>query len=184
MRSKDLTWRYSLAVPLLLLSPFDLIASLGMDMYLPVIPSMAQALNASASTIQLTLTVYLVVLGAGQLIVGPLSDHFGRRPVLLLGGMTYLLASVGLALASSPAAFLALRTFQAAGASACLVAVFATVRDVYAKRPEGSVIYGLLGSMLAMVPALVLVPVPYHGAAARTQHCVLRQSLHPSGARH
>ncbi|WFC61459.1 CmlA/FloR family chloramphenicol efflux MFS transporter [Pseudomonas sp. REST10] len=154
MHSKDLTWRYSLAVTLLLLSPFDLIASLGMDMYLPVIPSMAQALNASASTIQLTLTVYLVVLGAGQLIVGPLSDHFGRRPVLLLGGMTYFLASVGLALASSPAAFLALRTLQAAGASACLVAVFATVRDVYAKRPEGSVIYGLLGSMLAMVPAL------------------------------
>lgn len=154
MHSKDLTWRYSLAVTLLLLSPFDLIASLGMDMYLPVIPSMAQALNASASTIQLTLAVYLVVLGAGQLIVGPLSDHFGRRPVLLLGGMTYLLASVGLALASSPAAFLALRTLQAAGASACLVAVFATVRDVYAKRPEGSVIYGLLGSMLAMVPAL------------------------------
>ncbi|MBN0847307.1 CmlA/FloR family chloramphenicol efflux MFS transporter, partial [Pseudomonas aeruginosa] len=75
MRSKDFSWRYSLPATLLLLSPFDLLASLGMDMYLPVIPFMADALGAGAGTIQLSLTAYLVMLGAGQLLFGPLSDR-------------------------------------------------------------------------------------------------------------
>lgn len=154
MRSKDFSWRYSLPATLLLLSPFDLLASLGMDMYLPVIPFMADALGAGAGTIQLSLTAYLVLLGAGQLLFGPLSDRLGRRPVLLGGGIAYIVASIGLALASSPEIFLGFRVLQACGASACLVATFATVRDIYAGREESNVIYGLLGSMLAMVPAI------------------------------
>jgi MFS transporter, DHA1 family, chloramphenicol/florfenicol resistance protein len=154
VRSNDFSWRYSLAVSLLLLSPFDLLASLGMDMYLPVVPFMADALGADPATIRLTLTAYLVLLGAGQLLVGPLSDRVGRRPVLLAGGIVYVAASFGLALATSSVAFLSLRVLQACGASACLVATFATIRDIYAGRSESNVIYGLLGSMLAVVPAV------------------------------
>lgn len=153
MRPEPSSWRHPLAATLLLLSPFDLLASLGMDMYLPAVPSMAGALATGPGTIQLTLTVYLVLVGAGQLLFGPLSDRLGRRPVLLGGAAAYALASFGLAAASTPGSFLALRVLQAAGASACLVATFATVRDVYSGRPEASVVYGLLGSMLALVPA-------------------------------
>jgi DHA1 family florfenicol/chloramphenicol resistance protein-like MFS transporter len=154
VRSNDFSWRYSLAATLLLLSPFDLLASLGMDMYLPVVPFMADALGADPATIQLTLTAYLLLLGAGQLLFGPLSDRVGRRPVLLAGGIVYVAASFGLALATSSVAFLSLRVLQACGASACLVATFATIRDIYAGRAESNVIYGLLGSMLAVVPAV------------------------------
>ncbi|OFD19180.1 CmlA/FloR family chloramphenicol efflux MFS transporter, partial [Acinetobacter baumannii] len=154
MRSKDFSWRYSLPATLLLLSPFDLLASLGMDMYLPVVPFMADALGSGAGTIQLTLTAYLVLLGAGQLLFGPLSDRLGRRPVLLGGGIAYIAASFGLTVVSSPELFLSFRVLQACGASACLVSTFATVRDIYSGREESNVIYGLLGSMLAMVPAI------------------------------
>ena len=77
---KNFSWRYSLAATVLLLSPFDLLASLGMDMYLPAVPFMPNALGTTASTIQLTLTTYLVMIGAGQLLFGPLSDRLGRRP--------------------------------------------------------------------------------------------------------
>jgi len=153
VRSKNYSWRYSLAVTLLLLSPFDLLASLGLDMYLPVVPSMVDALGAGTGTIQLTLTTYLIVLGAGQLFFGPLSDRFGRRPVLLGGGIAYLTASFALGAVSSPGVFLGLRIIQACGASACLVATFATIRDIYSGREESHLIYGLLSSMLAMVPA-------------------------------
>lgn len=154
MRSKDYSWQYSLTATLFLLSPFDLLASLAMDMYLPVVPFMADALGTGAATIQLTLTAYLILLGTGQLLFGPLSDRFGRRPVLLSGGIAYAAASFGLAVASSPEIFLSFRIIQACGASACLVATFATVRDIYSGREESNVIYGLLSAMLAMVPAI------------------------------
>jgi DHA1 family florfenicol/chloramphenicol resistance protein-like MFS transporter len=146
-------WPYSLAATLLLLSPFDLIASLGMDVYLPVVPLMPAALAATPALVQLTLSLYLLLLGCGQLLFGPLSDRIGRRPVLLGGALLFTLASAGLALTASAGLFLALRLVQAAGAAAMLVATFATVRDVYATRREGAVIYSLLGSMLAFVPA-------------------------------
>lgn len=154
MRSQNYSWRYSLAATVLLLSPFDLLASLGMDMYLPVVPFMPDTLGTTAETIQLTLTTYLIMIGAGQLLFGPLSDRMGRRPVLLAGGVAFSMASIGLAVTASAELFLGLRIVQACGASACLVAMFATVRDIYAGRDESNVIYGLLGSMLAIVPAV------------------------------
>ncbi|OTA16260.1 CmlA protein [Xenorhabdus vietnamensis] len=154
MHSKDFFWQYSLTTTILLLSPFNLLASLAMDMYLPVMPFIADALGAGAGTIQLTLTVYMILLGVGQLLFGPLSDLFGRRPILLSGGIAYAVASFGLAIISSPEVFLGLRIIQACGASACLVAIFSAVRDIYSGRKEINVIYGLLGSMLAMVPAV------------------------------
>ncbi|WP_422398934.1 CmlA/FloR family chloramphenicol efflux MFS transporter [Xenorhabdus griffiniae] len=154
MHSKDFFWQYSLTVTILLLSPFNLLASLAMDMYLPVMPFIADELGAGAGAIQLTLTVYMILLGVGQLLFGPLSDRLGRRPVLLSGGIAYTVASFGLAITSSPEVFLGFRMIQACGASACLVAMFAAVRDIYSGRKEINVIYGLLGSMLAMVPAV------------------------------
>ncbi|EPK4345752.1 chloramphenicol/florfenicol efflux MFS transporter FloR [Pseudomonas aeruginosa] len=147
-------WAYTLPAALLLMAPFDILASLAMDIYLPVVPAMPGILNTTPSMIQLTLSLYMVMLGVGQVAFGPLSDRIGRRPVLLLGAILFIVASFGAAWSSTAAAFVAFRVVQAIGASAMLVAMVATVRDVFAKKPEGVVIYGLLSSMLAFVPAL------------------------------
>ncbi|MBN9222215.1 MAG: CmlA/FloR family chloramphenicol efflux MFS transporter [Mesorhizobium sp.] len=147
-------WAYSLPSALLLMAPFDILASLAMDIYLPVVPEMPGALGTSASVIQLTLSLYMITLGLGQVVFGPISDRIGRRPVLIGGGLLFAAASMALADTSIATAFVVLRVAQAMGASAVLVATFATVRDVYAERPEGTVIYGLFSSMLAFVPAL------------------------------
>ncbi len=147
-------WNFSLAAALFLMAPFDLLASMGMDIYLPVIPHMSEALQTSPEMVQLTLSLYLGVLGTGQLIFGPLSDKIGRKPVLLGGALIFTCASAGLAITGSAPVFLALRLLQSAGAAAMLVATFATVRDVYAQRAESAVIYSLFSSMLAFVPAL------------------------------
>ncbi|MBB6487236.1 CmlA/FloR family chloramphenicol efflux MFS transporter [Rhizobium lusitanum] len=148
------SWAYSLPAALLLMAPFDIIASLAMDIYLPVVPSMPGILNTSASVIQLTLSGYMIVLGAGQIIFGPISDRVGRRPVLILGAILFAAASVGAACASTAGIFVLCRLLQASGASAVLVATFATVRDVYADREEGAVIYSAFGAILSFVPAL------------------------------
>lgn len=139
---------------LLLMSPFDILASLAMDIYLPVVPIMPGALGTSPAIVQLTLSLYMICLGLGQLVFGPVSDRIGRRPVLIGGALSFAATSFLLAGTSFAPAFLALRVVQALGASAMLVAVFATVRDVYAQRPESTVIYGMLGSLLSFVPAL------------------------------
>ena len=136
------------------MAPFDILASLGMDIYLPVVPAMPELLGTTPVVIQLTLSLYMLLLGAGQLLFGPLSDRIGRRPVLLTGAALFVLASTAAALSSSAWAFVGFRVLQALGASATLVALFATVRDVYADRPEGVVIYSLFSSILAFVPAL------------------------------
>lgn len=153
-RSCRSVWAHSLPSTLWLMASFDLLASLAMDVYLPVVPAMPTALGTSALTVQLTLSVYLLVLGLGQLIFGPVSDRIGRRPVVLGGALVFAAACLGLAAATSGAGFLTWRVLQALGASAMLVATFATVRDVYAERPESSTIYGLFSAMLAFVPAL------------------------------
>ncbi|MGE6757345.1 CmlA/FloR family chloramphenicol efflux MFS transporter [Corallococcus interemptor] len=151
---RTLSWNHSVPAALWLMAPFDLLASLAMDIYLPVVPAMSGVLGTSASVVQLTLSLYLAVLGAGQLVFGPISDRVGRRRVLLGGACVFALASFLLASTSDAAMFVGLRLLQAVGASAALVATFATVRDVYAERPEGTVIYGLFSAMLAFVPAL------------------------------
>ena len=151
-RNRD--WTYPLPVAMLLLAPFDILASLAMDIYLPIVPQMPAALGTSATVIQLTLSLYMLMLGAGQLLFGPLSDRIGRRPVLLGGALLFAGSSLILAATSSAPLFVVFRLLQAAGASAALVATFATVRDVYAARPEGAVIYSLLGAILSFVPAL------------------------------
>ncbi|MGP3711644.1 CmlA/FloR family chloramphenicol efflux MFS transporter [Brucella sp. RRSP16] len=147
-------WSYSLPFALALMAPFDILASLAMDIYLPVVPSMPAILQTTPAMVQLTLSLYMVMLGVGQLLFGPLSDRFGRRPVLIGGGLVFALSSFALAITDNAAVFVALRFVQATGASAALVATFATVRDVYAARPEGATIYGLFSAMLSFVPAL------------------------------
>ncbi|HTV68594.1 MAG TPA: CmlA/FloR family chloramphenicol efflux MFS transporter [Rhizobiaceae bacterium] len=147
-------WNYSLPVALMLLAPFNIIASLGMDIYLPVVPAMPNILDTSTAVVQLTLTVYMIMLGVGQIVFGPLSDRIGRRPVLIGGSVVFAAASLLLAATSSAPLFVALRLIQAIGASGALVAVFATIRDVYADRPESAVVYSLMSAMLAFVPAL------------------------------
>lgn len=151
---KTRLWTYSLPVALLLLAPFNILASLGMDIYLPVVPAMPGILGTSSAVVQLTLTLYMIMLGVGQVVFGPLSDRLGRRPVLITGAVIFVITSFALAGTSSAELFVLLRLVQAIGASAMLVALFATIRDVYAERPESAIIYSLMNSMLAFVPAI------------------------------
>jgi DHA1 family bicyclomycin/chloramphenicol resistance-like MFS transporter len=101
----------------------------AISIVLPAMPAMAAALGASGDAAKATLSVYLTAYAASMLIHGPLSDRFGRRPVLLAGMTLYSLASFGCALAPSIEVMLAWRIVQAFGAAAGVVLARAMVRD-------------------------------------------------------
>lgn len=101
------------------------------DLYLPTLPAIASEFSASPSQTRLTLTVLLLVFGFSQLIWGPLSDRFGRRPVLLLGLGAYLVAAIGSMLAPSMALLVLWRALQGAAMGASVMCARAIVRDLY-----------------------------------------------------
>ena len=101
------------------------------DLYLPALPTLTEGFAASMPQAQLTLTALLLAFGLSQLLWGPLSDRFGRRPVLLWGMGAYGLASVGCALAPSMDMLILWRTLQGVAMGAAVMAARAVVRDLY-----------------------------------------------------
>ncbi|KAF0102598.1 MAG: MFS transporter DHA1 family bicyclomycin/chloramphenicol resistance protein [Rhodospirillaceae bacterium] len=83
---------------LALLSAFT---PLSIDMYLPALPVIAVDLQSSAGDIQLTLSAFMIAFGVGQVFYGPAGDRFGRRPVILIGLVIYVLTSIGCAFAAA-----------------------------------------------------------------------------------
>jgi MFS transporter, DHA1 family, multidrug resistance protein len=101
------------------------------DLYLPALPALTQGFGAAMSQAQLTLTALLLAFGLSQLAWGPISDRFGRRPVLLWGMGAYVLAAVGSTLAPSMEALIVWRTVQGAAMGAAVMCARAIVRDLY-----------------------------------------------------
>jgi DHA1 family bicyclomycin/chloramphenicol resistance-like MFS transporter len=104
---------------------------LTIDMYLPAFPQLADELDASAASVQLTLTGMLGGLAFGQLVIGPLSDAFGRRRPLLAGLVVHALASLLCAVAPNIAVLSAVRVLQGFAGAAISVVALATVRDLF-----------------------------------------------------
>jgi MFS transporter, DHA1 family, multidrug resistance protein len=101
------------------------------DLYLPALPALTEGFGAPISDAQLTLTALLLAFGVSQLVWGPLSDRFGRRPVLLLGLGIYTVASIGCALAASMPLLIVWRSLQGAAMGAAVMGARAIVRDLY-----------------------------------------------------
>lgn len=123
------------------------------DMYLPSLPDMTRAFDTSVSQVQLTLSVFIAGFAFGMLLYGPLSDRFGRRPVLIGGVALYMLASIACLFAPTIEALIGARFVQAIGACAGPVLARAVVRDVYS-REEGARMLSYMASAMALAPAV------------------------------
>ncbi|MBX9613947.1 MAG: multidrug effflux MFS transporter [Burkholderiales bacterium] len=116
----------------LLLSLLLGIQPITTDLYLPALPALTQGFGAPMTQAQLTLTALLLAFGVSQLVLGPLSDRFGRRPVLLWGMAAYVVAAVGSAFAPSMLLLIVWRAVQGAAMGAAVMCARAIVRDLYA----------------------------------------------------
>ena len=126
---------------------------LSTDLYLASLPSMAGDFGVAPAAVQHTLSLFVIGFGSAQLVSGPLSDRFGRRPVLIGGLTLYLIASVACALAPSLALLVAARFAQAIGCCTGVVVARAIVRDAYAPA-EGARVLAKASSLLALAPLL------------------------------
>ncbi|OIV35267.1 Bcr/CflA family drug resistance efflux transporter [Mangrovactinospora gilvigrisea] len=104
---------------------------LSIDMYIPALPTVTHALHSDASTVQLTLTACLAGLALGQLVLGPLSDSWGRRRPLVAGMVLFVIASLLCAVAPTAPMLTGLRLIQGASGAAGVVIARAIVRDLY-----------------------------------------------------
>ena len=137
-------------------SLFLLVAMTGlgpftMQIVIPSMPVMAAALAVPYGTVQLTLTLYLIGVAVGQLLYGPLSDRYGRKPLLLAGLGLYLVGSAAAAVAPTAGLLIFARVLQAAGGCAGLVLGRAIVRDAYPREQAASVI-GYVSTAMSVAP--------------------------------
>ncbi len=138
---------------LVLLVALATMTSISIAIYLPALPTLARDLGTSMELVQLTVSVFLVGVGLGQLVYGPASDRFGRRPALLFGLVVYGVGSLACALAPTIELLLAGRALQAAGACAGMALVRAIIRDTYPRERMAGALSTVTGAM-AISPAL------------------------------
>lgn len=125
---------------------------LALDTYLPAFPRIAQSLGVDHGAVGLTLSGYVAMLGASQLIGGPLSDRYGRRVILLGGLAIFALAALMVARADTLGGMLAWRVVQGLGGGWCAVSVPAIVRD-RARGTEAARLFALIGLVMFIAPA-------------------------------
>ena len=143
--------QYAHAPILLLVAFFLMLQPLSTDLYLASLPSLANVFGAPMATVQLTLSMFVIAFGGAQLVIGPLSDRYGRRPVVIWGLCLYVVASLLCAFAPTIGLLIAARFVQALGCCSAIIIARAIVRDAYA--PEDSVrVIARASTWLALAP--------------------------------
>ncbi len=143
----------AIASSICVLAPCVILHAIGMDIFVPCVPMMQEALQASFSKVQWVLSIFVIATGVGQLFVGPLADKYGRRIVMLASIWVFLIASYACAVAPGIYFLIFARFVQGLGSCGTMVATWAIVRDVFDddNRPK---MYSYLNAALGLAPLL------------------------------
>ena len=181
-----------------MLASLAAVAPVATDLYLPGFPAMGDAFGAEASGVQLTLTAFLVGMAVGQLVMGPLSDRFGRRTPLLTSAAACVVAGVVCALAPNLAVLVAARLVQGLAGAGGMVIGRAVIADVLTGRAAAKAftlmltVGGVAPVLAPVLGGLLAGPVGWRGMLwAVVLLCVVMfvgvllvlEETHPVGAR-
>lgn len=142
-------------LPLPLMAAIAALPPLAVDMYLPAMPQIAAGFGTEISTIQNSLSIFLVGFGLGMLVFGPFSDRYGRRPLALFGLTGFAISSLLLTLSGSATMFLLFRFLEGFLGAAATVTVPAMIRDTYGKDTAK----GMSSVSMIMLVAPLLAPL-------------------------
>jgi len=149
----------------LVLGLLSAIGPFAIDMYLPALPAIGEHLSADIGAVQMSLTVFFLSVGVGQLLYGPVSDMVGRKPPLYFGLLLFAAASIGCALATDIRTLIALRFVQGLGAAAGMAIPRAVVRDLHTGT-DAARLMSLLMLVFSVSP--ILAPLAGSGVIALT----------------
>ncbi|QIR76035.1 multidrug effflux MFS transporter [Sulfurospirillum diekertiae] len=147
--SKALTERQIVLV----LASLSAITPLAIDMYLPSFPAIATDLHTSIPNVEFSLSLYFFGMAMGQLLGGPISDAYGRRPMVMIGLIVFGMSSLLLSITNQIEIFWILRALQSFGGGVATVNVSATVRDMFNGK-ESARIFSLIAMVMLMAPLL------------------------------
>lgn len=142
-------------LPLPLMAAIAALPPLAIDMYLPAMPQIAADLSTQISTVQNSLSIFLIGFGVGMLIFGPQSDRYGRRPLVLFGLSGFALSSLFLTFSTTAPSFLIFRLPQGFLGSAATVSVPGMIRDCYGKDTAK----GMSSVLMIMLVAPLVAPL-------------------------
>ena len=142
-----------------LLASLAAFAPMSIDMYLPALPAIARDLGVPAREVQATLAVFMAGFSAGMLLYGPISDRFGRRPVMLAGIFIFIVASLACVYVERIDQLIVARLFQAIGGGAASILARTVVRDLFTAQEAASVL-----SLMMVLTTLAPVLAPLAGA--------------------
>lgn len=148
----------------------NMFVPLSTDVYLPALPQMGNYFEAGEFLIGLTLTIFFFTFAVSMILFGPLSDKFGRRPILIFGAATYTASSLACALSTDIYFLLAGRFFQAVGAGALITTSTAVIKDCFRGQVMTKILaitqaLGVIAPMVApLVGGLLLTFTDWHGS--------------------
>lgn len=157
---------------LLVLGLLSAVAPFATDLYLPAFPQMTTELQTSATTVQLTLTAFLVGVTAGQLVFGPLSDRFGRVPPLVAGAALCVVASAAAVFAPNVGVLIVARLLQGLGGAAGMVISRAVISDLATGKPAARafslmmIVGGVAPVVAPLLGGLLTGPIGWRGLLA------------------
>jgi MFS transporter, DHA1 family, multidrug resistance protein len=146
-----------------LLMTMTAVGSMALNILVPAVPTLVTALASDTATVQLTISLYIAGLAIAQLITGPLSDRFGRRPVLMGGFALATLASLACIAMSNVYALIAMRMLQALGGATGVAIGRAIIRDMFSRERSAQMI-GVVASAMAIAPMIA----PFIGGLIET----------------
>lgn len=137
---------------IVLLGALAMLPPLSTDIMLPGLPVIGRALHASSATVQHSLSIFLFTFGAGQLVLGPISDRWGRRPVLLAGLILFALGALACTLATNGTTLVVARAVQGLGACAGTMSARAIVQDVSSDRNRAASLQAFVSAVTSVAP--------------------------------
>ncbi|NNM59439.1 MAG: multidrug effflux MFS transporter [Legionellales bacterium] len=138
---------------LLILAFFIFVSAAAMDVYIPAIPSIQEAFHTNQENMQITLSIFVLILGLGQLFSGSISDQVGRKKVLIFSGCCFILGSISCALSHSIQMLIVARIIEAVGSCGITVVTFAIARDLFDGKSLSSA-YSLINCGLGLSPLI------------------------------